>query len=88
MKLKRKKVGDQKYDLIDTSVGDVVAHAVKTGSHLDDYPWDWRLADGLHFGGVQGLKEGGVMDTLKGVVDYVESGINRYGTREDLPKGS
>lgn len=83
MKIRRKKVGPSSYVLIDSEVGDVVAYAVKTGTHLDDYPWDWRLADGLHFGGVQNLREGGVTDTLKAAVDYVESGINHYGTRQD-----
>lgn len=83
LKLRRKKVGPSSYELVDSVVGDVIAYAAKTGTHLDDYPWDWYLRDGMHFGGVHGLKEGGVKDTLKAVVDYIESGINRYGTRED-----
>lgn len=34
----------------------IVAEAFKTGSHLDDYPWDWHFPDGT---------ESGVADTLK-----------------------
>lgn len=83
LKLKRKKVGDRKYDLIDTAVGDVVATAVNTSTGGDDYPWDWHLVDGLHFDTPEGsrVKEGGVMATLKDVVDGIEAAAKQYGFR-------
>lgn len=83
MKLKRKKVGDRAYELVDTQTGEVIASAANTGSHLDDYPWDWYLADGLHFGGVKGFREGGSAENLKGIVDKIESIVNTYGMRRD-----
>lgn len=44
--LTRKKVGDQSYVLLDEK-GREVATAVRTGTHLDYYPWDWALSDDL-----------------------------------------
>lgn len=84
MKLKRRKVGDRSYELVDASTLELIATAVNTSTGGDDYPWDWHLRNGLHFGGTAHVrKEGGVQATLKDVVDYIESGINQYGTRED-----
>lgn len=80
MKLKRKKVGDQSYELIDTEVGDVVATAVKTGvDGRDTYPWDWTLTDPSVEFGASGLPTGGSRATLKDVIDFVQSNTNRYG---------
>lgn len=81
LKLRRKKTGDRKYDLIDVAVGDVVATAVNTSTGGDDYPWDWHLIDGLHFDAPEGVrvKEGGVSENLKGVVDYIETAAKQHG---------
>lgn len=84
MKLKRRKVGDRSYELVDASTRELIATAVNTSTGGDDYPWDWHLRDGLHFGGVTGKRrEGGVQATLKDVINYIESGFDQYGVRED-----
>lgn len=87
MKLKRKKTGDRKYDLIDTEVGDVVATAVQTGERgRDDYPWEWSLTDINYEFGDSGLSTGGSRESLKDIVDFVESAASKYGItyRRDL----
>lgn len=79
MKLKRKKIGDRNYDLIDTASGSVIANAVQTGEHgRDNYPWSWDMSDDRIFGRL-GISTGGSADSLKYVVDYVESLADAYG---------
>ena len=87
MKIKRVKTGDRKYNLVDVVVGDVVATAVQTGERgRDNYPWEWALADDSVEFGDSGLKTGGVMESLKNIVDYVEANASHYGLtyRKDL----
>lgn len=73
MKLKRKKIGDRNYNLIDTATGEVIANAVQTGEHgRDNYPWDWSMEGERIFGRLD-VSTGGSADSLKYVVDYVES---------------
>lgn len=80
MKIKRKKIGDRSYNLINTETGTAVAHAVQTGEHgRDNYPWEWRMLDGRIFGRLDYIT-GRSTDSLRDAVDYVESGINSYGT--------
>ena len=63
--LKRVKVGDLKYQIVRRDNGQAVGDVVKTGSHLDDYPWDWsyRRAGGA----------GGSADTLTSAVQEIAS---------------
>lgn len=87
MKIKRQKVGDRKYNLIDTEVGDVVATAVQTGERgRDNYPWEWALADDTVEFGDSGLSTGGSRESLKDIVDFIEGNANHYGLtyRRDL----
>lgn len=79
MKLKRKKIGDRNYNLVDTATGEVVANAVQTGEHgRDNYPWSWDMSDGRIFGRLD-VSTGGSADSLKYVVDFVESCGESYG---------
>jgi hypothetical protein len=85
MKLKRKKIGDRSYLLVDTKTGEVIAHAAQTGEHgRDNYPWDWYLADGVEFAQQKypngaSIRTGGAAEFLKDIVDNVESTANYYG---------
>jgi hypothetical protein len=83
-KIIRKKTGDQQYDLL-TADGIVVGSAVKTGSHLDHYPWDWALSEKL----AAQLKDAktasgmpartqGPLETLRDCVDAVATAIAHY----------
>lgn len=79
MKLKRKKIGDRSYNLIDTETGIVVAHAAQTGEHgRDNYPWEWSMNDGRIFGKLD-YDTGRSVESLRDAVDAVESGATAYG---------
>lgn len=79
MKLKRKKVGDRNYDLVDTETGEVVANCVQTGEHgRDNYPWDWSLSDGRIFGRL-GATTGTSSESLKAAVEYIQDLGTAYG---------
>lgn len=81
MKLKRKKIGDRNYNLVDSKTGEVIANAVQTGEHgRDDYPWEWNMLDGRIFGKLD-YTTGRSVESLKDAVDYVESGANSFGMR-------
>lgn len=77
--MKRKKIYTGHYQLIDDA-GQEVAIASKTGTHLDDYPWEWYLVDGLQFAEV--TKATGVAESLKECIDVVDSRIKQYGLKE------
>jgi hypothetical protein len=79
MKLKRKKVGDRKYQLVDNVTGEVIATAAQTGEHgRDNYPWEWSMENGKIFAKLNAAT-GQSADALKTCVDYVESYANSYG---------
>lgn len=79
MKLKRKKIGDRNYNLIDTKTGAVVANCVQTGEHgRDNYPWEWTLLDDAIFGRLD-IRTGHSVESLKDAVDIIETGVNNYG---------
>ena len=79
MKIKRKKIGDRNYNLVDAKTGEVIANAVQTGEHgRDNYPWGWDLAEGLIFGNL-GARTQSSASTLAECVDYVESVADGYG---------
>lgn len=69
--LKRVKVKAGHYDLV-TPEGEVVATVAKTGTHLDDYPWDWYLADGWTTTQLHG-RSSGVTESLADGADIVEN---------------
>lgn len=48
LKLTRHKIGDQTYEMR-TPDGDAVAIVAKTGTHLDDYPWEFYPLDGWEY---------------------------------------
>lgn len=79
--LVRKKVGDQHYSLVNRK-GIVVGGAVKTGTHLDDYPWDWHIDDELlkaaRLKGFTFRRTQGVCDTLKACVDQLATLVMTY----------
>lgn len=55
-----KKVEAGEYAAVNDA-GETVGHVTKTGTHLDDYPWDWHLTvERLH-----GRSSTGVADTLR-----------------------
>lgn len=55
--------------------GTPVAQAHHTGTHLDDYPWDWYLLGNRE--GVRG-KSTGAADTLRTAKDEVASALGWY----------
>jgi hypothetical protein len=81
-KLTRRKIGDQMYEIVDPS-GRVVGTAAKTGTHLDNYPWDWSISDGLWEDAKAKVPHGvrivGVADTLRACVDILEGRVDHYG---------
>lgn len=81
-RLTRKKIADQSYALKDPR-GLVVATVTKTGSHLDDYPWEWSLNDTLKFASARsdgrGVAETGVEESLRACVDTLAARIAHYG---------
>lgn len=81
MKLKRKKIGDRQYLLIDTATGKDVAIAAQTGEHgRDNYPWDWYLVGKLDFEDPAG-RPTGVADALKVCIETIESRAKQYGLK-------
>jgi len=79
LKLKRKKTGDRKYDLVDTKTGIVLGEAAQTGEHgRDNYPWEWGIKDDRLFGDLS-IRTTGSFDSLRGIVDWVESHGNHSG---------
>lgn len=84
MKLKRKKIGDQKYEMTDTATGEVIAIVVKTGSHLDDYPWDWYLRDGLDFAEDPAGVVRNVEESMKACVAAIEGYVDRLGLADQI----
>ena len=79
IKLKRKKIGDRSYQLVDAKTGEVIALAAQTGEHgRDNYPWEWHMADDKIFAKLS-ASTGQSADALKTCVDYVESFANAHG---------
>jgi hypothetical protein len=79
MKLKRKKIGDRNYNLVDAGTGEAIANAVQTGEHgRDNYPWGWDMLDGRIFGRLD-ARTGSSAESLKECVDYIESTANSFG---------
>ena len=79
MKLKRKKVGDRSYELVDTKTGRVIATAAQTGEHgRDNYPWEWSLSEYMIFGRLD-IRTGHSVESLRDAVDIIETGVNNYG---------
>jgi hypothetical protein len=80
-KLTRKKIGDQNYNIVDQD-GNVVGNAVKTGTHLDNYPWDWSLADELYAQfkerAPRHRRSQGVEESLKVCVDTIAGLIAQF----------
>ena len=68
--LRRVKVEAGHYSLVADE--EVVATVVKTGTHLDDYPWDWYLADGWTTGQLGG-RSSGCTDSLANAEDIVQA---------------
>ncbi len=88
MKLKRKKIGDRNYQLVDTKTGKVLATAAQTGEHgRDNYPWEWSLTDEMIFGRLD-FRTGHSVESLKDAVDIVESHANGYGLYKPVGKVS
>lgn len=86
MKLKRKKVGDRSYQLVDTKTGKVIATAAQTGEHgRDSYPWEWSLSDEMIFGRLD-IRTGHSVESLKNAVDIVETGATSYGLYKPVGK--
>lgn len=60
--LKRRKIGDRKYAIIDRTTGQQVGEAAMTGEYSrDDYPWE---GDSIH--GVTGSQ-----DSLRAVIEKI-----------------
>lgn len=47
----------------------IVAEAHKTGTHLDDYPWDWYVVGDAPV--KEGARTSGTTDTLRSAKDQV-----------------
>ena len=79
MKLKRKKIGDRSYLLVDTVTGREIAQASQTGEHgRDNYPWEWHLL-GEGISGRLNASSGRSEESLRSCVDYIEAEISNYG---------
>ncbi len=79
MKLKRKKVGDRSYQLVDNKTGKVIGTAAQTGEHgRDNYPWEWSLSEFMIFGRLD-IRTGHSVESLRDAVDIIETGVNNYG---------
>lgn len=79
MKLKRKKIGDRSYQLVDTKTGKVIGTAAQTGEHgRDNYPWEWSLSEFMIFGRLD-IRTGHSVESLRDAVDIIETGVNNYG---------
>jgi len=79
MKLKRKKIGDRSYQLVDTATGKEIGTAAQTGEHgRDNYPWEWSLSDDMIFGRLD-MRTGHSVESLRDAVDIIESGANTFG---------
>jgi hypothetical protein len=63
LRWQRVAIGDRQYEYHAMLGEKVLAVVVKTGSHLDDYPWDWYLTTATD--PIQGTKSSGVEPTLK-----------------------
>jgi hypothetical protein len=88
MKLKRKKVGDRSYQLVDTKSGKIIGTAAQTGEHgRDNYPWEWSLSDGMIFGRLD-IRTGHSVESLRDAVDIIETGANNYGLYRPVGKVS
>lgn len=75
-KLKRKKVGNANYDILDDS-GAVVGNAVRTGRPgVDNYPWNWSV----DFKTIDGSRTVGNGSTLAECIDYISNAVRQ---RED-----
>lgn len=79
MKIKRRKIGDRNYNLVDAGTGEIIANAVQTGEHgRDNYPWDWSIHGDRIFGKLN-ARTGSSASTLTECVDYVETVMNSHG---------
>lgn len=78
----RRKVGPSDYEVLDE--GKVVGLAGKSGTHLDDYPWDWMLADGVE--PVPNAVNGHRPDTT-GVAETLAKAMNQIGYSLGRPYG-
>lgn len=57
--------------------GSLVAHVHRTGTHLDHYPWDWYLADGVFPFGER--RTTGVTDTRQAALGQIAYALGYYG---------
>lgn len=88
MKLKRKKIGDRSYLLVDAKTGAGIALAAQTGEHgRDNYPWEWHLIGEAIFGRLD-IRTGHSVESLRDAVDIIETGINNYGLFKPVGKVS
>lgn len=79
LKLKRKKTGDRVYDLVDAKTGTKIATAAQTGEHgRDNYPWERGFYDSRIFGKLD-MRTTQSHESLKDIVDFIESHINSFG---------
>lgn len=70
--VKRLKVGDSNYDIVDKETGEVYGNAVRTGRPgVDNYPWDWSV----DFTVVDGSRTIGNGSTLAECVDYIKNAV-------------
>jgi|SRR5213595_67452 len=79
MKLKRKKIGDRSYQLVDRETGKEIATAAQTGEHgRDTYPWEWSLSNDMIFGRFS-VRTGHSVESLRDAVDIIESEATHSG---------
>ena len=73
LKLKRKKIGDRSYQLVDAATGEVIALAAQTGEHgRDNYPWEWHMFEHRIFGRLS-ASTGRAEESLKRCVESIET---------------
>jgi hypothetical protein len=86
MKIRRKKIGDRSYNLVDAGTGEIIATAAQTGEHgRDNYPWEFSLANDMIFGKLD-ARTGHSVETLRDAVDIVETGATQFGLLKPVGK--
>jgi len=68
------------YAVVVAATNEKVGEIHKTGTHLDDYPWDWHFD--LSRGWRNKIRTSGVSDTLKSAKEIMNFEYGRLGPQE------
>ena len=54
--------------------GQLIGVATKTGTHLDNYPWEWELSDGVADNGKRYGHTGLLSESMQDIDDHAVTG--------------